>query len=336
MNLSLLNTPWYIKQLKTQASRDSDPIAFSYTEQQIERLQPVQWDAREIALPVDRDALVGQSEVFGVDVDTSDIVSPMQWTLEGRAYSQDFNMLQVADQAVLDLLIQNARNGWERPVYFAVTVSPDGQLDLQNFFQLEGLAYRVVPIEHDEYGGRVVPEIQLDRLSKFRLTNLDDPDVYFDENIRRMTDNYRNIYAITADQLIDQGMTTEARALLDSLNQAMPFETIPATYPQSVFSLVSIYNRLDATDTVNELLGKIEPQVLHQLEYPRTSREAQRSAEYANLLRQYYLQNGAFEEAAAFSDGMAVALRDSSYRFSADELRRLYQEAMQARDAESD
>ncbi|MEX0748194.1 MAG: DUF2723 domain-containing protein, partial [Rhodothermales bacterium] len=168
VNLSLLNTPWYVRQLKNQASRDSEPLPISMSDDQIDNLSVVRWEARDVELPVDRRSILGESEMFIPHDDTSEIMSPMRWRLQGRPYSQDFNILYAADQSALDILATNAQQGWERPVYFAVTVSPDGQLDLQNFFQLEGQAFRVVPIQHDEPLGRVVPSITPERLMTFR------------------------------------------------------------------------------------------------------------------------------------------------------------------------
>ena len=43
---------------------------------------------------------------------------------------------------VLDIL---ANFNWERPIYFAITVGRDNYMGLENYFQLEGLAYRLVP-----------------------------------------------------------------------------------------------------------------------------------------------------------------------------------------------
>ena len=41
-----------------------------------------------------------------------------------------------------------ANNNWERPIYFAVTTGPDSYLGLSEFFRLEGLAYRFVPLKY--------------------------------------------------------------------------------------------------------------------------------------------------------------------------------------------
>lgn len=52
---------------------------------------------------------------------------------------------------LMDLM---AHNNWERPVCFAITVSSDTYQNLDKYFQMEGLAYRIVPIEAKRTGGR--------------------------------------------------------------------------------------------------------------------------------------------------------------------------------------
>ena len=44
---------------------------------------------------------------------------------------------------VLDIL---ANNNWERPIYFA-SLGHEGTLGLEDYMQLEGFAYRLVPIK---------------------------------------------------------------------------------------------------------------------------------------------------------------------------------------------
>jgi hypothetical protein len=322
-NLSLLNTPWYVRQLKNQWSRTSAPLPISMSEEQIDKLSIIPWQPRDISLPVDKQLL--QSSEVGLPIsDTSRIESPMTWRLEGRPYNDQFNILYAADQVALDLLQTNARQQWERPVYFAVTVSRDGQLDLQNYFQLEGQAFRVVPIRHDEVLGRVVPAITPERLRQFRFTNLDDPNVYFDENIRRMVDNYRNIFAHTAQSLIEQGQQAEAQALLDTLMARVSFDTIPGN-ERSFMILARAYQELGDEDRVVDLVRRAEPVVLHRLEHARSERELNYAAQYAQMVQFAYLDAGNFEAASSFSDRLADLLGDDSYRQSPEDLRRLFQ-----------
>ena len=229
VNISLLNTPWYIKQLKNQHSRDSAPLPISMSDESIENLEIMPWKPDQLSLPVDVNQMLGGSEIPIAIEDTSLLESPMTWTLNGRPYSDQFNLLYISDQALLDMLITNARDGWKRPFYYAVTVSQDGQLDLENYFQLEGQAFRVVPIKHNELLGRAIPSITAENLKKFKLTNLNNPDVYYDENIRRMVDNYRNVFVQTAQTMYMQGDRTGAVELLDFLMEKIPYEVIPGT-----------------------------------------------------------------------------------------------------------
>ena len=48
-----------------------------------------------------------------------------------------------SEMMIMEMLAQNAKNGWKRPIYFAVTVGNDYYLGLEPYFELTGLAYQV-------------------------------------------------------------------------------------------------------------------------------------------------------------------------------------------------
>jgi len=323
VNLSLLNTPWYVRQLKNQHARESAPLPISIDDEDIDQLSIVQWQPTEVSLPVDKDLLFSASEVYIALEDTGLVESPMRWRLEGRPYAQDFNVLHGADIAALNILQTNAAQGWTRPIYFAVTVSPDGQLDLQNYFQLEGQAFRVVPIKHDEPLGRVVPSLTPQRLRRFKFTNLDDPDVYYDENIRRMVDNYRNIFAQTAMKLSELGQTEEATALLDSLMAKVPFETIPGDERSFLF-MARAYQTTGAKDRVVDTMKRAEPLVLHRLLHARSASEEQYIADFVQMIRFTYLDARDYEAAASFENRLAEVLGEPAEQ-TPEELRREFE-----------
>lgn len=324
VNLSLLNTPWYVRQLKNQYSRSSAPLPISMNESDIDRLSIIQWQPSEIELPVNKDQLVRSSEVYIAEEDIGQIESPMRWTLQGRPFSQDFYVLYGADIAALDILRTNAEQGWKRPVYFAVTVSPDGQLDLQNYFQLEGQAFRVVPIRHNEPLGRVVPSITTERLSKFKFTNLNDPSVYYDENIRRMVDNYRNIYAQAAEKLTEIGRSGESIALLDTLMEKVPFETIPGD-ERSYLLLARAYQGAGEMERTVEIMQKLEPLVFHRLANLRSQNDEEYVAQFVQMIRFTYLDARNYEAAASFDNRLADVLGDDGFRVSPEDLQREYE-----------
>lgn len=327
VNLSLLNTPWYVRQLKNQQAHQSAPLPISLEEDNIDQLGLVQWKSSEVSLPVDKQQLIENAEVYIPQEDVDRIASPMRWTLQGRPFAPDFNVLYGADIAALDILRTNAEQGWTRPIYFAVTVSPDGQLDLQNYFQLEGQAFRVVPIKHDEPLGRVVPSLTPERLRRFRFTNLNDPDVYYDENIRRMVDNYRNVYAQTAMKLSETGHADEAAALLDSLMAQVPFETIPGDERSFLF-MARAYQTTGAKDRVVDTMKRAEPLVLHRLTNARSQSEEQYIADFVQMIRYTYIDARDFEAAASFENRLAELLGDPT-RQTPDELRREFEGSLQ-------
>jgi hypothetical protein len=333
-NLSLMNTSWYVGQLKNQASRTSEPLPISMPDDQVRDLTVIPWVPREITLPVNKDRILGRSEV-GVSLEDSALIeSPMRWSLQGRPYSMDnsFNLLYGADQVVFNMLLTNAQQDWKRPLYFAVTVSPDGQLDLQPFFQLEGQAYRVLPIRHEERLGRIVPEVTAERLRQFRFTGLADPDVYFDENIRRMVDNYRNVFSHTAERMVEAGYAAEARELLTWFHEQVPFETIPGDERSFLF-MAEAFRAVGDEATTVEIFRKAEPIVLHRLASAATQRDLEFAAYFVESIRGTYMEAREFDLAAAFTERIADVLGDSSYAQTAEELRTQYEAVM--RDVEA-
>jgi hypothetical protein len=191
-NLSLLNTDWYIDQMKRQAY-DSPPLPILMDEESyrqgtrdvvvMDRPQNASDPymdleaAMEIALddskkrsfgggksysvlpthsfriPVDSASLV-QNNVLNAD-EMKQRVDALEFTLSG-ANGKPKGYIMKSQFAVLDMI---RGNNWERPIYFAVTTGPDSYMGLQSFFRLEGLAYRLVPVRYPQndnpnaYGG---------------------------------------------------------------------------------------------------------------------------------------------------------------------------------------
>ncbi|MEM8485406.1 MAG: DUF2723 domain-containing protein [Bacteroidota bacterium] len=318
VNISLLNTPWYIKQLKNQYSRDSAPLPISMSDEHIENLEIMPWKPDQLSLPVDIEGMLGGNEVPIAIEDTSLLESPMTWQLNGRPYSDQFNLLYISDQALLDMLITNARNGWQRPFYYAVTVSQDGQLDLENYFQLEGQAFRVVPIKHNELLGRAIPSITAENLKKFKLTNLNNPDVYYDENIRRMVDNYRNVFVQTAQTMFMQGDRAGAVELLDFLMEKIPYEVIPGT-ERSHLIVARAFQLAGEKEKAVDIWQKAEPLVLENLTRAQTQTTLDQTARFMQMMQIGYMEVGDYEAAAAFTNKIAEAIGDESYRRTAAE-----------------
>jgi Protein of unknown function (DUF2723) len=260
INLSLLNTDWYIDQMKRQAYQ-SAPIPFSLTNDKYvqgtrdylpfyDRNIPGYSNIKDVVdfmtnddpsykvqaqsgtalsyyptkkfyLAVDKEAVLKSGTVSAEDA--SLIVDTMRWEI-GKNY------LMKADMMILDLI---AHNNWKRPLYFAVTVGDESYLSLQQYFQLEGLAYRIVPIQTADLGGqgstgRVAPkEMYNNMLNKFEWGNMKREDVYLDQNNLNMTMNFRNNFARLAETLLNKNQKDSALNVLNKCLEEMPDKTVP-------------------------------------------------------------------------------------------------------------
>ena len=321
-NLSLLNTSWYVRQLKNQYSRESAPLPIDLSESDIDDLGARLWQPQRMNLPTAPALMSEESEVFVGQMDRSLIDSTMSWVLSGRPFRTDpetgdpMNILYAADIAALNIVNGAASEGWKRPVYFAVTVAPDGRLDLENYFQLEGQALRIVPIRHDNPLGRVELGVTPERLKTFRFRNLNDPDVYYDANIRRMVDNYRNIFAQTATAMIEAGQVGEGVALMDSLMEKVPFMTIPGDFISFIY-IARVYQLAGEHEKALDIYRASEPLLMYRL---TTQGLDERALTFLQSVRIAYLRVRDFEGAAAFENRIRGSFGEEA-NVTADEMR---------------
>ena len=159
---------------------------------------------------------------------------------------------------VMDLL---ANFNWDRPIYFAVTTGPDSYINLQDYFQLEGLTYRLVPIKANNRNpnlyGRVATDIMYDNvMDKFLWGGMDsEKDIYLDENIIRMTTNLRLQLSSLADALVEEGKKDKAIDVLDLAMTKMPERNVP--YDRIVLTLIESYYKAGEMDKANAITERL-------------------------------------------------------------------------------
>jgi len=176
VNLSLLNTGWYIKEL-----RDREPQL------------PIALDDRYI------DTQMG---VAGFAQDSTIVLGGIDWNIPGQT------PIRIQDQMV-GLIID--ANQWERPVYFAITVPTENMAWLTPYLQLEGFAFRILPAPR-----RVDIEATLHNLGEvFQFRGITDPRVYKDEDTATLLHNYRVVVQEVANALRQEGRAGDALELLD-------------------------------------------------------------------------------------------------------------------------
>jgi tetratricopeptide (TPR) repeat protein len=119
-------------------------------------------------------------------------------------------------------------------MYFAITVGSDKYLDLQNYFMSEGFAYRVVPVqfksENGQIGGVDADTMYNNMMHKFKWGNMNDPNVYLDENNTRMAMNVRNNFVRLADALLAKDRKDSAITVLDKCAEIVPNSKVEYNY----------------------------------------------------------------------------------------------------------
>ncbi|MEO5643174.1 MAG: DUF2723 domain-containing protein [Bacteroidia bacterium] len=141
------------------------------------------------------------------------------WRLRGNYFLKD-------QMAILDIL---AHNDWKRPVYFAVNMPGNSYAGLDDYLQLEGLAYRLVPVKNnrEEKSLRARPMVNLDKtynlVMNFKYGGLKDPAVYADETAQRMfVDPMRFTCSVLANALAEQERYKEAIAVIKKCTTEIP------------------------------------------------------------------------------------------------------------------
>jgi hypothetical protein len=275
VNLSLVNTNWYIDQLKNQMPHGTKKVPISINDQQIERISPVLWKPRELELPVPKSVLdrFMSNDVpvsSGVALMDSNIVNKgkLVYTLSGVQINADTRILRVQDILVRDII---TTNNWERPIYFAVTVSPDSKIGLDNYLWMEGQAYRLKPFKTNNIDGGLDEKAMEDNfLAKnvtpvktpqrgFLYRNLNNPKVYYDENVSRMVMNYRAGFIRLADNASRvHNDKARARQIMQQMEETVPLDVVPMQDWRYLVYLMRVYRDLGDSANYERYNAKVE------------------------------------------------------------------------------
>ncbi|MCK5028327.1 MAG: DUF2723 domain-containing protein [Bacteroidales bacterium] len=187
------------------------------------------------------------------------IVDEMQWNFNQGYLYKDGLML-------LDIL---ATNNWERPVYWAMTVTSTKYFNLQKYFKVDGLTYQLVPVEAKKerfHSGEVDSELMYDNImNKFRWGGIEENDIYFDENNTRMFSNLRSSFGRLAEKLIEEGKNDSALLVLDRCMELFPDHKIP--FNSTLLSVISAYYHAGATEKANSLVERLSSKMFVELDY---------------------------------------------------------------------
>ena len=224
------------------------------------------------------------SDKLYLDIDTAKVdwaelnarpSSRMTINLEGKTglYRQEL--------MILELLSNINKDNWERPLYYATTVGHDTHLNMTPNFSLSGLTYRVTPGQ--PLGGGVNTEVMFDNMmNKFKWGGFDNPNVYLDENNRRMFSQMRNLFAMLVEALIDEGKDEKALQALDKSLTVLPSASMH--FGHESIPMAESYLRLGEADKANAIIKEIEDRIYLNLDWYNRLSPQKMAANASNIL----------------------------------------------------
>lgn len=296
-NLMLLNTDWYIEQMKRRVyesdplpvtlpvqkyydginnqvfivERTKDPVSASTvidyvtsdnkaTKVQISPTETLDIiPSRIIRIPVDSAKVIASGTVRPEDA--GKIVPYIDIRLKGNAILK-------SQLIVLDIL---AHNNWERPIYFVSGYHNDA-MGLEEYFQLEGLAYRLVPIKSRNNSwvdyGRIDTDILYDNvMNKFVWGGVNDPDVNLDYHHLRTLSVVRSrlVHARLAKALASEGKNEKAAEVLERCLALLPVENYP--YDPYYTDLIEAFFMAGKPDIAENMTKDLSQWYFDRLDY---------------------------------------------------------------------
>ncbi len=344
-NLSYLQTDWYINQMKSEAY-ESQPLPISLRPDQYagdklnyahvldmfqgeekpmdqvmnwlysddpryKRLEgygsadPVDYiPASKMYIDIDSVA-VANSPVIDTP-DKSLISDRMHIDLSGKSY------ITKNEIAMLSMIQNIAKEGWQRPIYFATTVGSDMYMSLNRYFRLVGLAYQIVPLEGGGTSTCDIDKTYDNLMNKFVWGNIQDPNVYLDENNRRMCRTQRMMFTTMIDELLaadDKERALEATRFCD---KTIPSYNIP--YDYTSLTLAEAYYTTGEDKEGARIIGEILAQNDEYLHWAYTLDRSDMLTISRTIREHLLTMRDALELAQEYGDTQFDARYDDTFR----------------------
>ena len=231
--------------------------------------------------------------------DSTAIDTDMKFTYPKDAATKD-------ELAMLNIVAAVAKDGWKRPIYFGG--GGDSYAGLNDFLQLEGTVYRLVPFRKQnlrqnspgEYGFVNVDKSYELFTKTYTYGGAERTDVYFDEKNRMSLISYRITSARIADELSARNRQAEAIEVLDKVMKGITSASY--AYDVSCYLIVASYYRAGAIDKAKDLAMKLSKNLEDDVKYITSlndedqraslSGDVQRDISVINVLGTFAAQSG--------------------------------------------
>ena len=211
------------------------------------------YPTNKIRIPVNKQKVLANGIVAQKDADK--IVPYIDITIDDRALFKNRILM-------LDIL---ANNDWERPIYFTGGANAaEEYLWLKDYLQLDGLAYKLVPIKTPMEKkslfdmGRIDPEKMYSNIQKWNWRNINDGKIYLDEQTKRNSISMRNSLLRLSEAFGKKGDTAKALEILDLSLNKMPIQdfdhySLSLGYPEAYYRLKDTKKAREVSRTLIDL-----------------------------------------------------------------------------------
>jgi hypothetical protein len=238
-------------------------VPISMSDDRIRTIQPVQWEPRTTDLIVSPEAIAR----FGVTDSTLLSQRKIAWRMPNTMQFGTTKAIRVQDILMRDIILTNQ---FRRPLYIAVTCSPDAKLGLDEYLWFTGLAWHLEPrkvnredlgVEHDVLEANLMHEPSgFSRTPRFgyKFRGVGDTTVFFDENASRLMSNYRSAFVRLAMSYANIKNDLKSSAtVLDRMELIIPRSKYPMGW-ELESDLAMFYHRVGRTDQFNQLSDDVE------------------------------------------------------------------------------
>ena len=267
--LSLINTPWYIKQLKYESPHGAMKVDMNITDNEINNIGPVRWNPQTIDIPVSPE----DYKKFGITDTSITNKGKISFLMKNTMSFGSVKVIRNQDIAVLATI---KGTGWTRPIYFASTCDNNSRISLDDYLQLEGMAYRLVPFKNKSRGEFINDTLMWKNLVEenpgysktyqpgFKYRGLNDSTIYFDDNHLRMLQNYRYMFLRLSYHFMDLNDKEKVIQVLDTMQEKMSLKSIPMDY-RIMYDMSNLYYQSGDTAAFKKYASIVEKRALEEI-----------------------------------------------------------------------
>jgi hypothetical protein len=353
VNLSLLGTDWYIRQMK-QKMNESAPLPITMpndkfaagirdviywndqtnvtdTTELKEVFDFITSDNAEVKVQYENGMSSNYlpTKNFKITVSPDEVVktgtvpaSQKDQIVPALAWKYNSNYVTKDNLALIDIL---AHNNWKRPVYFAITVGNDNMMGLDKYMHDEGFAFRLQPLKADTAADAPEPVNTMimynNMMTKFKWGNMKNAKYLDHESVTMFYPLIMKQFNSLVSNLTKEGRNDLAIKALKRFDEVMP-STLPyGEVALRKFYLTNSAYQLAQTPMANQWTGQLLDWITNSMDYNYTvMQNGGGTANQRDIQLCMYILNGLVEQTnahqqAALSKKLSTKLKEYEAKF---------------------